>query len=97
MSIARLLRCLTVLMIISCAVVLSVWIGVGGCWWPRSIRICLIISAFFALMKTPAILASADDNITCNKIEHSLKIGPFSGGSIVGGFEGSDYSVLRKK
>ena len=97
MSIDRVLRCLTVLVIILHAVVLSVWIGVGGCWWPSLIRICLIISAFFALTKTPAILASADDNIMCRKIEHLLKIGPFNGGSTVGGFEGSDCSVLRKK
>ena len=85
------------LVIISRAVVLSVCIGVGGCWWPSSIRICLIISEFFALMKIPAVSASADDDITCRKIEHLLKIGPFSGGSIVGGFEGLDCSVLRKK
>ena len=97
MSIARVLRCLNVLVIILRAVVLSVWIGVGGCWWPSLIRICLIISAFLALMKTPAILASADDDIRYPRIEHSLRIGPLSGGSIVGGFEGSDCSVLRKK
>ena len=97
MSIARVLRCLTVLVIILQAVVLSVCIGVGGCWWPSSIRICLIISAFLALMKTPAISASADDNIRCRRIEHSLRMGPLSGGSIVGGFEGSDCSVLRNK
>ena len=97
MSIARVLRCLTMLVIILRAVVLSLWIGVGGCWWPSLISICLIISAFLALMKTPVILASADDDITCRRVEHLLRMGPLSGGSIVGGFEGSYCSVLRKK
>ena len=48
-------------------------------------------------MNTPAISASAANDITCHKIEHSLKIGPLRGGSIVGGFDGSDCNILRKK
>ena len=76
---------------------LSVWIGVGGCEWPNSIRIWRIISAFFALVNTPVILASAADDMTWQRMEHSAKIGPLSGGSIVGGWSGSDLSVVRKK
>ena len=47
--------------------------------------------------ETPAILASAEDNIMCPKKENLLRIGLLRGGSIVGSFEGSDCSVLRKK
>ena len=46
------------------AVVLSVCIGVGGCGWPISISIWRNISAFFAFVKTPAISASAAEDIT---------------------------------
>ena len=48
-------------------------------------------------MKTPAISASAADNMTCRRMEHLDKIGPLRGGSTSGGFDGSDCSVLRKK
>ena len=83
------------LVIILRAVVLSVCIGFGDCWWTSGIRICLIISVFLVLMKTPAILVSADHNITCSRIEHLLRIGLLSGGCFVGVFEGSDCSELR--
>ncbi len=34
----------------ACAVALSVCIGVGGCGWPSSMRVCCMEMAVFALM-----------------------------------------------
>ena len=96
MSIALLFFCLTVFVMISVAVVLLVWIGVGGCEWPSSMMICLIILAFFALTNTPAISASAAEEITCCRIEHSTTMGPFNCASAVGGLLGLESGVLKK-
>ena len=41
------------------AVVLSTWMGVGGCTWPRNLRACRNGMASFALSKVAAISVSA--------------------------------------
>lgn len=50
------------------AVVLSVWIGVGGCWWPISMRVVLAGMACLELRNNAPIYASAADNITLFRI-----------------------------
>ena len=46
------------------AVVLSVWIGVGGCVCPISIKVCLAGIACLEFRKRAPISASAADDIT---------------------------------
>ena len=46
------------------AVVLSVWIGVGGCTWPISSAVILAGMACLELMKSAPISASAADDTT---------------------------------
>ena len=58
------------------AVVLSVMIVVGGCGCPRDIKMCQMGIAIWALWKTPAISASAEDVTACRRVRHSMRMGP---------------------
>ena len=51
----------------------------------------------FALVKMPAIFASAAEDITWQRTEYSDRIGPFNAGLIAGGLLGSLLGELRKK
>ena len=84
-------------MIMSVAVVLSVWIGVGGWGCQSSISIWQIILGFLSLTKTPAILTSAAEDIMWHRIEYLERMGPFSGVSAFGGLLGLEAGVLRNK
>ena len=46
------------------AVVLSVWIGVGGWMWPISLRVVRAVTACLEFMNNAPILASAADGMT---------------------------------
>jgi hypothetical protein len=43
-----------------CAVALSVCIGVRGCGWPSSMRVCLMETAVFALIRPPSTATTAN-------------------------------------
>ena len=77
MSIALLLFCLIVLFAKLFAVQLSVLIFVGGCGNPISINVCLSGIACLAFMNSPAISASAADDIMNFIIFARTNIDPF--------------------
>ena len=59
------------------AVALSQCMGVGGCGWPDSSIVSLMIFASFAFKKIAPNSDSAADAATNLKIVHSVSIGPF--------------------
>ena len=59
------------------AVALSQGMGVGGCGWPSSSSVSLIIFASFALKNIDPNLASAADAATNLRMVKSVRIGPF--------------------
>ena len=61
------------------AAVLSVAIGVGGCWWPISARAVLMELSFWQFSNNPTSSSSVDDAITFIMILHSTCTGPFLG------------------
>ena len=58
------------------AVELSVWIGVAACGYPISWRVVRKISPSFALMKRPAISASAAEDMTCLMMPEMVRMAP---------------------
>ena len=71
-------RCrFTVLFAMPAAVVLSQCMGVGGCGWPSSSSVSLIIFASFAFKNIAPNSASAADAATNLRIVQSVRIGPF--------------------
>ena len=58
------------------AVALSVLMGVGGCKWPSSVRICWTL-AVCELWKMAAVSASASFDTKWQMVLHSVSIGPF--------------------
>ena len=70
-------RChLTVLFAIPAAVALSQCMGVGGCGWPSSLSVSLIIFASFAFKHIAPNSTSAADAATNLRILQSVRIGP---------------------
>ena len=69
---------LIVLLTISTVIELSMCIGVGGCGWPSSVSISLMILASFALRKSAPNSASAADEATNFNKVHKTWIAPFS-------------------
>ena len=65
-----------------CAVLLSVWIAVGGCLWPNSLRRCRMGIASWALMYSAPSSASAALDMTAVSIFEMLSTAPLSGGSL---------------
>ena len=62
------------------AVVLSVWIWVGGCGHPISIKVCLMGTSFWAVMYKAVSSASAAEVMT-NLITWEMeRMGPFHRG-----------------
>ena len=55
-------------------------IGVGGCWWPISVRSVLMKVAFWKFLNNPPNYASVADSMKFGIMMHSTCIGPFSGG-----------------
>ena len=78
MFMARDLCRLIVSFTIPTAVVLSTWIGVGGCGWPISVRVRRIILASMVFKKRAPNLASAADAATHLRIAHCVSIAPFN-------------------
>ena len=71
-------RCLlTVLFAMPAAVALSQCMGVGGCGWPSSSSVSLMIFASFAFKNIAPNSASAADAATNLRIVQSVRIGPF--------------------
>ena len=71
-------RCLlTVLFAMPASVALSQFMGVGGCGWPSSLIVNLIIFASFAFKNIAPNSASVADSVTNLRIVHSVRIGPF--------------------
>jgi hypothetical protein len=62
------------------AVVLSVWMGVLGCFWPISVRSWRIGTASHALMYSAPSLASAALDMTALSILEMLRTTPLLGG-----------------
>ncbi len=60
----------------SCAVMLSVCIGVGGGGWPSSLSMWRMETAVFALMKRVPSSASAADDMTAQIICEMLRMAP---------------------
>ncbi len=60
----------------ACAVALSVCIGVGGCGWPSSMRVCCMDTAVFALMNRAPNSASAADDMTAQIIWEMFRTAP---------------------
>jgi hypothetical protein len=58
------------------AVVLSVYIGVGGCLCPNSSNVVLRTAPSLAFIKTAPFSASAADNIMCLRTLLMIKIAP---------------------
>lgn len=77
MSIAFDLFCLTVLLAIPLAQMLSVCNGVGGCWCPSSISVVRKVHASWALWNSAAISASAADATTILRMMLVTCIAPF--------------------
>ena len=71
------------------AVVLSVYIGVGGCLCPISSSVVLAGTAFLQLMKSAHSSASAADDMTALTILDIVVTAPLFGGSSV-------LSVMKK-
>ena len=70
--------CFTVLFAMPAAVSLSQYMGVGGCGWPSSSSLSLMIFASFAFKNIAPNSASAADAATNLRIVQSVRIGPFS-------------------
>ncbi len=60
----------------SCAVLLSVCIGVGGWGWPSSLSVWRMETAVFALMKRAPSSASTADDMTAHIICKMLRTAP---------------------
>ena len=74
------------------AVLLSMWIGVGGCGWPRFCSVRPMVMAVYALRCIPPSSASAGDPHTTSSILHNMWMWPFNKiGGLGSGLE------LRKK
>ena len=58
----------------------SVSTGVGGCWWPISVRDVLMDVAFWQFSNNPPNSDSVADAITFLIMMHSACTGPFSRG-----------------
>jgi hypothetical protein len=69
--------CLIVPLLYPVAVVLSVYIGVGGCLCPSYSNVVLRTAPSFALMKTAPISAFAAEDITCFRTLLRIKMAPF--------------------
>ena len=83
MSMALDLRCLMVSLAIPHAVELSTCMGVGGCGCPISSRVLRRATASFIFVNTPAISASAVDDVTTLMTPVGLRMGPLSILSVV--------------
>ena len=94
MSIAFVAFCLRRELAKLTAVVLSTWIGVGGCGWPISSRQMRRGMASLAERKAEPISASAAELITFFMILESTWITPLERG--MEGFEGSGKASPRK-
>ena len=71
-------RCrFTVLFAMPTAVASSQCMGVGGCGWPSSSSVSLVIFASFAFKNIAPNSASAADAATNLRIMQSVRIGPF--------------------
>ena len=68
---------LTVLFAMPAAVALSQCMGVGGCGWPSSSSVSLMIFASFAFKNIAPNSASSADAATKLRIVQSVRIGPF--------------------
>ena len=66
-----------VLFTIPTAVVLSTWIGIGGCKCPNSCRVSRIIFACYAFSKSAPSSASAADAASILRTLHKKCIAPF--------------------
>ena len=75
--------------------ILSVFKGVGGCWWFRAFRMYLMGTAVDALWKIPATSASANEETTWRKVLHSTSIAPFGFGCLTHFDELRDKSILQ--
>ncbi len=64
-----------------CAVALSVCIGVHGCGWPSSMRVCRMEMAFFALLNRAPNSASAADDMNAQIICEMLRTAPLLKGN----------------
>ena len=72
-------RCLlTVLIVMPAAVALLKCMGEGGCGWPRSLSVSLMLFASFAFKNIAPNSGSAADAATNLRIVHSVRIVPFS-------------------
>jgi hypothetical protein len=60
----------------ACAVALSVCIGVRGCGWPSSMRVCHMETAVFALMNRAPNSSSTADDMTAQIICEMLRTAP---------------------
>ena len=69
--------CLTVLFAMPAAVALLQCMGVGGCGWPSSSSVSLMVFASFAFKNIAPNSASAADAATNLRIFQSVRIGPF--------------------
>jgi len=78
MSIALDRCCFVVSLAMPQAVVLSTWMGVGGCGHPMSVNVCRIAVASLQLTKRDPNSASVADDIACFKILQSVCIAPFN-------------------
>ena len=67
----------TVLFATPAAVVLPQCMGVGGCGWPRSLSVSLMIFASFAFKNIALNSDSAADAATNSRILQNVRIGPF--------------------
>ena len=76
MSIALVRFGWTLLLTTPSAVELSVWIGVGGCLWPISLRMARMYTASRAMMYKAPSLALAADDITFLMIWAMLRTAP---------------------
>ena len=60
------------------AVALSQWMGVGGCGWPSSANVSIIVRPSYKFMKSAPKYASADDDTTHFNIVKRVNIEPLS-------------------
>ncbi len=60
----------------ACAMALFVCIGVRGCGWPSSMRVCRMETAVFTLMNRAPNSASAADDMTAQIICEMLRMAP---------------------
>ena len=67
----------TVLFAMTAAVALSQCMGVGGCGWPSSSSVILMIFAYFAFKNIAPNSSSAVDAATNLRIVQSVRNGPF--------------------